>query len=162
MSTLVKLLSNNRKVIFDKGRFDNWCVYIVEKEGSRYAPTDQQYFEDLARLSRQYPDHKVYKDFLQIYTLTHKYIEASTLHLIDHIADSYQKQDQTLIEQWMTVLYAGMVAEENKEYAILKKRIKHLGVYQVLILDMPSHKAANFSKGKKWRELDLVMKNYNI
>ncbi len=37
------------------------------------------------------------------------------------------------MEIWFNVLYAGMVAEENKENAVLKKRIKRLGMHQVLI-----------------------------
>jgi hypothetical protein len=51
-----------------------------------------------------------------------------------------------------------MVAEENKEHAILKKRIKRLGLYQVLVENMEPEQAAIFSKGKKWTELDKLMK----
>jgi hypothetical protein len=50
-----------------------------------------------------------------------------------------------------------MIAEENKKNAILKKRIKRLGIYQVLIEGMKPEVAAVFSKGKKWRELDKTM-----
>ena len=53
---------------------------------------------------------------------------------------------------------AGMIAEENKVNMILKKRIKRLGVYQVLMDNFPPSEAANFSKGKGWRELDSIMK----
>ena len=61
------------------------------------------------------------------------------------------------MEIWLNVLYAGMIAEENKKNAILKKRIKRLGMYQVLIEQMPPEQAAVFSKGKKWKELDQLM-----
>jgi hypothetical protein len=37
------------------------------------------------------------------------------------------------MELWFTVLYAGMISEENKTNAILKKRVKRLGIHQVLI-----------------------------
>jgi hypothetical protein len=62
------------------------------------------------------------------------------------------------MEIWFNVLYAGMVAEENKEHALLKKRIKRLGMHQVLLENMEPEKAALFSKGKKWTELDKLMK----
>jgi hypothetical protein len=52
-----------------------------------------------------------------------------------------------------------MIAEENKANAILKKRVKRLGVHQVLVLGMPPSEAAKFSNGKKWRDLDAIMKS---
>ncbi len=51
-----------------------------------------------------------------------------------------------------------MIEEENKQFAILKKRIKRLGMHQILIDNLDPEVAANFSKGKKWRELDNLMK----
>jgi hypothetical protein len=66
------------------------------------------------------------------------------------------------VEQWFTVLYAGMIAEENKQNAILKKRVKRLGMHQVLMLNMPSSVAAKFSYGKKWRDLDAIMRPYGF
>jgi hypothetical protein len=51
-----------------------------------------------------------------------------------------------------------MIAEENKENAILGKRIKRLGMHQVLIENMKPEEAAVFSKGKKWKELHRLMK----
>lgn len=71
-------------------------------------------------------------------------------------------ENQIEVDIWFTVIYAGMVAEENKENAILKKRIKRLGMHQLLIENESPHFAANFSKGRKWRELDLIMKKYGF
>ena len=51
-----------------------------------------------------------------------------------------------------------MIAEENKGNAILKKRIKRLGMHQVLLENYTPEHAANFSKGKKWKDLDKLMK----
>ena len=59
---------------------------------------------------------------------------------------------------WFTVIYAGMVAEENKAFAMLKKRIKRLGMHQVLVEGFDADYAAHFSRGKKWPELDSLMK----
>ena len=52
------------------------------------------------------------------------------------------------------MIYLGMVAEENKAGAVLKKRIKRLGMYQILFDNMSAYEAANFSRGKKVAELD--------
>lgn len=46
-----------------------------------------------------------------------------------------------------------MVAEERREHAVLKKRIKRLGMYQILFERMSAVEAATFSTGKKVAEL---------
>jgi hypothetical protein len=46
-----------------------------------------------------------------------------------------------------------MVAEENKEKAILRKRVKRLGVHQLLIEERPAKFATSFSRGKKWKRI---------
>ncbi|MDY0143845.1 MAG: hypothetical protein RBR97_18320 [Bacteroidales bacterium] len=55
-----------------------------------------------------------------------------------------------------------MVAEENKEFAILKKRVKRLGMHQLLIEREKPDYAASYSKGKKWRELDIIMSGFGF
>lgn len=158
MAKLIKRLKNNRSVIFDTGRFDDWCVYVVESNGSLKAPFDETYFSDLYNISHRYTQNKVYNDFVAIYERTTNSIELSVLKLIDKIVSTYNVEDRILVEQWFTVIYAGMIAEENKEFAILKKRVKRLGMHQVLILNMPAKDAAKFSYGRKWKELDAIMR----
>jgi hypothetical protein len=161
MSKLVKQLASNKQVIFDYGSFDNWCVYIVDKQNS-YAPTDIEYFTALQLLARRYPQSKIYNDFIKIYNLTTTQVEAKVVDLIDSIVSTYKWNDAAIIEQWLTVLYAAMIAEENKKKAILKKRIKRLGLYQLFFKNYTPLEAANFSKGKNWKELDAIMKKHNI
>ncbi|MBX2931032.1 MAG: hypothetical protein KF781_03670 [Chitinophagaceae bacterium] len=158
MATLIKPLRNNRSVIFDTGKFDNWCVYVVESNGSKKAPFDETYFNDLYSIAQKYPQDKVYNDFVSIYDNTTKSIDIAVLALIDNITDTYNEDDKVIIEQWFTVIYAGMVAEENKQFAILKKRVKRLGLHQVMKLGIAAKDAAKFSYGKKWRDLDAIMK----
>ena len=162
MSTLVKNLQNNRCVVFDTGKFDNWCVYVVENNGFRISPLDKIYFKELCNISKKYPANKVYSDFISIYNNTTKDIDTKALILIDEIVETYKNEDKILVEQWFTVVYAGMIAEENKKNAILKKRVKRLGMYQVLVLAYPADEAAKFSYGKKWKELDAIMKKYGF
>lgn len=158
----IKNLQNNRSVIFDSGKFDQWCVYVVEENGFKKAPFDVDYFTDLQNLNNKYPNNKVYYDFISIYKLTDSTINPVVLNLIDSITNTYNQEDRIIVEQWFAVIYAGMIAEENKQFAILKKRVKHLGVYQTLIQGMNPADAARFSYGKKWRELDAIMKPLGI
>ncbi len=150
-------MANNRKVIFDRGNFDDWCVYVVEENETKKAPFDTEYFSDLKQLSCKYLKDKIYDDFVLIYNKTTSTIDSDVISLIDDIVTTYSVEDQTKIEQWFSVIYAGMIAEENKQFAVLKKRIKRLGMHQILKLDYSPQVAANFSKGKKWRELDTEM-----
>jgi hypothetical protein len=162
MSTLIKNLRNGRCAVFDQGGFDQWCVYIVESNGSRTPPHDTAYFADLKKISQYYPNNKTYEDFVRIYDQTTKQIDENVLTLIDRIVDTYSVEHQTIIEQWFVAIYGGMIAEENKAGAILKKRIKRLGIYQVLVLNMSPNDAANFSRGKKVAELSPLMKSYGF
>lgn len=162
MCILVKILANKRSVIFDNGRFDRWCVYVKESDGSKKAPLDVEYFQALKQISKKYPDNKVYEDFVAIYNQTTKSIQPDVIALIDEKVSTYADTDKNIVEQWFTVIYAAMIAEENKKNTILKKRIKHLGIYQLLVLDMPAKEAARFSFGKKWHELDAMMRSYGI
>ena len=162
MARLIKNLQNDRKVIFDSGKFDEWCVYVVEANGNKKAPFDETYFNELYDISCKYPQNKVYDDFVEIYDNTTKEIDDKVLSQIDEIVNTYHSEDKTIVEQWFTVIYAGMIAEENKENMVLKKRIKRLGVHQVLILSMPASEAARFSYGKPWKELDTIMKGFGF
>jgi hypothetical protein len=162
MAKLIKNLRDNRQVVFDNGSFDAWCVYVVEANRHKSAPLDTTYFAELQEISRHYEDDKVYNDFVRIYELTNGSIDPTVLSLIDEIVDTYNEEDKIIIEQWFAVIYGGMIAEENKQNAILKKRIKRLGMYQSLILNMPAREAANFSKGKKAIELSPLMQGYGF
>lgn len=153
----IKTISDGSIIEYDSGSFDDWCVYLTRDGEPRYAPTDIQYFNELNDLSDIYGRNRIYDDFVRIYTPTTAVINPAILTSITEIAQSYG--DHAIdIDIWFTVIYAGMVAEENKARAILKKRIKRLGMYQVLIGRASGHYAANFSRGKKWRELDAIMR----
>jgi hypothetical protein len=157
LPALIKNVRERILVEFDKGSFDDWCVFITRPGKIRYAPTDIEYFTILKSFGHNYSNKKIYDDFIKFYSITNKEIDKKVTGLITLIADSY-KTDAEEIDLWFTVIYGGMVAEENKEFAVLKKRIKRLGMHQILIENKDAEFAANFSKGKKWKELDEVMK----
>ncbi len=149
--------SNGGFIEFDKGSFDGWCVYVTKPGGERFAPTDVQYFSRLKKLGNKYGAQKIYDDFVVIYNRTTKKPEPDVFTLIFLLCHFYGA-DALEMEIWFNVLYAGMIAEENKENAILKKRIKRLGMHQVLIEGIEPEVAAGFSKGIKWPQLDRLMK----
>jgi hypothetical protein len=157
MPVLIKIVRGRNKVEFDKGTFDEWCVFLSRPLQSRYAPKDTEYFSIINQLGLKHGKIRLYNDYCAFYRFTNKVVNDKTLNYISEIADSYGK-DAEEIDIWFTVIYAGMVAEENKTNAVLGKRIKRLGMHQVLIEDMSADYAANFSKGKKWRELDALMR----
>ena len=153
MDRLIKLFSDGSKLLFDKGVFDEWCVYMQHSGARKYAPTDVQYFGRLQQYARTFGAKVVYTDFLKIYEQTKKYVSAEVLACITELSVKYGN-DSTLVEMDFTIIYAGMIAEENKAYTKLGKRIKRLGVYQVLIEGVAPTVAAQFSKGKKWTEIE--------
>ena len=153
MPKLIYTFSDGAILFYDAGRFDEWCVYLQPLNKKRMAPKDVQYFQRLCQLASQYGTERLMTDFLAIYCRTTTLISATVLKLIHALSFDYG--DEALsVEKVFTILYAGMVAEENKQNAILKKRIKRLGVHQVLVENMSPVQAAQFSKGKNWAELD--------
>ncbi|MBF0378072.1 MAG: hypothetical protein HQK72_11390 [Desulfamplus sp.] len=158
MPTLVAKLPDNSIIEFDRGAFDDWCVYLKRHNQTRYAPKDIQYFGILKNLGTIYGNRQIYDDFVKIYNNTNWQIDSKVINNIIEIS-SYYREHSNEICIWLTVIYAGMIAEENKENAILKKRIKRLGLHQVLIEGFAPDYAANFSRGRKWRELDTICKS---
>lgn len=157
----VKIYQSPRlKVEFDKGSFDNWCVFIQD-QNKRYAPSDKEYFERLKILGNRHGNEQLIEDFLRIYDQTTSSLSTGTIELIEKLAERYQN-DEEEIKKWLLVIYAGMVAEENKTNTRLGKRIKRLGMYQLLILNRSALHASNYSRNRKWWELDDVMKSYGF
>ena len=159
MSKLIKQIGDTT-ISFGLGSFDEFAVYL-ETDGTRFAPRDSEYFSRLLELSDIYGAEKIYEDFVRIYDKTTKELDPSVLMYISDISLEY-KEHTSEIDQLFTILYAGMIAEENKEGAILKKRVKRLGLHQVLHKILTPEEAANCSKGVPWKVLDILMKEHGI
>ena len=149
---------DNASVIFDQGSFDEWCVYITDGT-HRFAPTDSWYFQILLDWTSQRPAGAIYSDFCRIYELTTDKVTEEVLELIYAISTQYA--DVARAATVFKVLYYGMIAEENKkgldgEKLPLRKRIKRLGVYMVLMEDVQPMVAANYSRGLGADYLDKV------
>lgn len=157
MSRLIKRVRGKNLVEFDQGSFDEWCVFLTRPGTLKYAPKDTEYFTILKNIGTRFGNAKIYNDFISYYNKTTKEIDTTILDLITELSNDYENEAEEM-DIWFTVIYAGMIAEENKANAVLKKRIKRLGMHQVLLENYDPELAANFSKGKKWQELDKVMR----
>lgn len=155
MSTLIKEIDKDTRVVFDQGRFDGWCVYIISGHKS-HAPKDIDYFNYFVNLADQFTPERVYDDFCKVYSQVTEKVEDKALNLIVQIAKGYPKTHSRDVELNLVVIYAGMIAERNKKYTKLKERIKRLGMHQILLLNYPVGEAVNFSKDRGWRELDKI------
>ena len=142
---------------FGQGKFDGWCVYITDEDGKRSAPKDMDYFAELKELSYKYGAEQIYKDFISFYDITGKELDAKVFDSISNLS-SYYGDNSIDIEILFSILYMGMLAEENKEKSVLGKRIKRLGLYTLLIEDKPVDHSANFMNGKKCGVLDKLCK----
>ena len=133
-------------IYFDKGNFDDWCIYL-EQNGNRLAPTDTWYFSLMKSWTKLTSAERIYDDFVTIYDLVTPIHSPDNLEVIEDIASAYPDWQEASVV--FTILYMGMLAEENKAGKILGKKIKRLGVYQVLLEDVHPHDAANYSRGLK-------------
>ena len=149
---LITTLSDKTIIYYEKGRFDNWCVYVKKTDGYRYIPKDVEYFAFFSNLTKEFDKSKIYSDFLIIYKKIDNNISDNVLKIIKKISEKY-KDKKNFVELNFVIIYAAMVAERNKKNTILKERIKHLGFYQVVLECMSPLKAANFSKGLKAKEI---------
>ena len=129
-----------------RGKFDGFMFKL-----NNYAVKDIDYFTVLKQLADKYSVDKVYNDFVTVYNLVLININSNDWVAIKNIANTYNQEDFLAVAKVFCILYVTMLAEENKRNAILGKRIKRLGVYQILKLNMPISVAVNFSRGKSAR-----------
>lgn len=156
------ILSNGDEMSFSGGNFDEWCICYWNKQYKYIErPLDKEYFNRLRKVARKYGKETVYNDFVKIYDMTGAVVEDTVCNEIKDIAKKYN-EFSGIVEKDFSIIYFGMVAEENKDGSVLGKRIKRLGVYQSVILGMLSEKAADFSKGKSWKELNEICKFYGF
>lgn len=149
----IKTFADGTSLEYDAGQFDDWCVYLRSADGQqRRALRDVHYFTRAHLLSQTHGVDVFYADFVTVYDATTGTMTDEIHRMIDGLSEKYG-DDALHADKTLTALYATMVAEEVKENAVLKKRIKRLGLYQVLFEDLTVEEAAVFSKGKKVREL---------
>jgi hypothetical protein len=158
MGRIVARFSDGSFLEYDRGKDDEWCVYLTRRNVRRFIPEDWQYFKRLHEYSLIHGADKVYDDFVHIYNRTTKEVSEEVLELIKNISKSYglNELNASII---FSIIYLGMIAEENKERTRLGKRIKRLGIHQTIVERMNYNDAAKFSIGKKWWQIDEICKS---
>ena len=151
-AVLISNLLDGTRLVFAKGRFDHWCIYHVRNQFA-HAVRDEEVFALMQKYTNTMQRFTLYQDFLCVFKLVTNQLNYGLVNYINRLSKKYDRPAE--VQFILTFLYAGMVAEENKAKAILKKYMKRLGVHQVLIECMPPRAAANYSRNKKWQELQL-------
>ena len=65
-------------------------------------------------------------------------------------------------EKTFMILLMSMIAENRKRNTRLGKRIKRLGVHDLLLVSRNVMHAANFMRGMKWHEIDCLCREYGF
>jgi hypothetical protein len=151
-SSEIATLLDGSQLVFSQGRFDNWCIYHI-RNGLRHAIRDEEVFSLMQKYTGSIQRFSLYRDFLAVFNRVGSSVNGAVIEHITRMAMQYENARE--VQFILTFLYAGMVAEENKDKAMLKKYMKRLGVHQVLVEMMPPKMAANYSRQKKWQELKL-------
>ena len=151
MGLLIKRFENGSYLEYDKGSFDDWCVYFTSPSGSRVPPRDVDYFAELKALASAYGSGRVYRDFVSIYEMTGKAVQPKVLEQISRIAGGYD--DALAVDITFSILYLAMIAEEHRAHTHLGKRIKRLGVHMLLFENVDIYSAANSTRGMKWQNI---------
>lgn len=157
MGQRIKTFSNGSYLEYDRGKFDDWCVYLTQANGNRRPPRDMDYFTDLQELSAKYGVERVYGDFVRVYDMTGKQVNNRTLEVISQIAEGYGF-DSPKVDTIFSILYMAMIAEEQKRNTRLGKRIKRLGIYVLLIEKRTVLYSTSFMRGMDWHEIDTQCK----
>lgn len=158
MGQHIKTFFDNSFIEYDRGNFDEWCVYFTSSTGERTAPRDIDYFHELKKLAQEYGSESIYSDFVNIYNATGKELEEDVLKYITHISSRYA-DDALRVDIILSILYVAMISEEKIVYTKLGKRIKRLGVHMLLVDGESVEDSANIMRGKGWREIDTDCQN---
>lgn len=148
---LVKTFSDGSTLEYDEGKFDIWQVMLTRPNVRRSGPRDQDYFQRILNYGNTYGKQQVYDDFCKIYDATEASLHPDpvVLDLIEELSAKYGKDSLDICIDF-TILYLGMIAEENKANSILGKRLKRLGMYQVLMEGFAPRIAAVFSRKNRY------------
>lgn len=152
MGQLIKHFPDGSFLEYDRGGFDDWCVYLIDASGKRKPPRDIDYFAQLRSLAERFGTDKVYNDYVKVYELTGKQVSKADLDCISRLSEEYGASANQ-VDTIFSILYMAMIAEERKAGTRLGKRIKRLGIHKLLIENIPVREAANFMRGMGWRDI---------
>ena len=151
------MLKDGSSLVFDQGHFDEHCLYVLFPDNSRKPPRDTEYFSTSKELSSLVGVQSFYEDFLSIYVRANRAPKVADIEFIREISAKYVEME-LVAEKTFAILYCTMIAENNKAFTKLGKRIKRLGIYKLLFENLEVYEAANFMRGMKWEQIDGMCK----
>ncbi|HZJ91106.1 MAG TPA: hypothetical protein VFC89_05565, partial [Oscillospiraceae bacterium] len=89
MGQLIKRYPDGSFLEYDRGGFDDWCVYLTDASGNRKPPRDTDYFTQLKNLAERFGTDKVYNDYVKVYDLTGKQVSKAALDSITLLSEEY-------------------------------------------------------------------------
>ena len=138
---------------FGEGNIDEWCVYCVKPNHKTWFAYDHEYLSWIRKMGKFHGEKKVYDSFVRIYdSVSYDFNMDDGYEVVCDVSKDYRKTDHFWCWFWMT-----MVAEERKENAILGKRIKRLGVYNMLFDKYKLQHVTSYMVGMKWYDLEDLM-----
>ena len=153
MGRLVKTFMDGSFLEYDRGKIDNWCVYMTDQSGVRKPPFDIDYFREVKVFAEKYGVDRIYNDFVFMYDRTTRTIDVIVLVQITKLANQYETEDSLNVEKLYTTLYMAMTSEENYPRTKLGRKIKRLGIYEMLYGGRKPEDAARFMTGMEWRDI---------
>lgn len=158
----VKKLRNGTVFSYGIGSYDDWCVYESTPEVRARRVGDYDYFKKFRELGEIYGRAELFEDICKIYDRTKAEVDKEVLDDISNQICHNYHDDYDKAEYSFCLLYLSMIAEMNKEYSRLGKRVKGLGIHQLLFQKMKIHDIANFTRGKKWFEIAAICEQYGF
>lgn len=149
-----EILFQTGNIVYENGEKDNWAVMVRDSRESPWIGVlDSQMMDNILQAVKKYSRQAIWQNMKVIYNLAEVNPKDEDLTLIrDNIADKRYRFT-------LYVYYYGMIAENNKKtpdglYRLpMKKRLKMLGLHQLLYEGYTVEEASNFSRGKKSKEL---------
>lgn len=159
MGNVIIDTDNGFHLEFGKGNFDDYCVYVSRNNVNFHWLKDEEYFRWLKGLSKRYNVELVYNDFKYVYDNVYVGVTSEIANKVIREVDRHYREHT---QQWWSIYFMTMLAEELKENSILGKRIKHLGVYNFLFDKYPISYIVRYMRGMYWEDLDELMNERGI
>ena len=144
------------KMRFGWGNFDKYCVHVYDTVNrKKWFPLDEEYFQWIYDLSMVFGVDNVFDDFLLLYENVDVDSTNNDCYYLTKGLDLHYPSIDT--QHWWMIFYMTMYAECVKKGAILKKRIKLLGVYNILYDGYSIPYVVKYMRDMSWYELDDLM-----
>lgn len=89
MGQIIQRFRDGAFLEYDRGSFDDWCVYFTEPSGSRKPPMDVDYFSQIQDLADRFGAHTVYENYVTVYDMTDKCVYGSVFDTITDVSSKY-------------------------------------------------------------------------